>query len=135
MSRVRGKNTSPELRVRKAARSLGLKFRLHPKNLPGKPDLVFPERKFALFVHGCYWHRHLGCPKATAPSSAFWRLKFKTNVTRDARVAKELRKLGWRVGVVWECESKDEVRLSKKIDRMIFVKRKKKSVRTRRRKL
>src|SRR5580693_4845465 len=104
MSRVRGKNTSPELRVRKAAHALGLRFRLHPKYLPGKPDIVFPKRKFVLFVHGCYWHRHPGCSKASAPCSGFWRKKFKMNVARDVRVTKELKKLGWRVGVIWECQ-------------------------------
>src|ERR1700760_4179520 len=86
MSRVRGKNTLPEIRVRKAAHALGLRFRLHRADLAGKPDLVFPKRSLALFVHGCFWHRHPGCPKASAPSSDFWRKKFETNVARDARV-------------------------------------------------
>lgn len=116
MSRVRGKHTSPEIRVRKAARALDLKYKLHPKNLPGKPDLVFPDLKLALFVHGCFWHRHPGCPKATPPSSPFWREKFRINVARDARVTKELRKAGWRVRVIWECESKDAGRLARKIE-------------------
>jgi DNA mismatch endonuclease (patch repair protein) len=104
---------------------LGLKFRLHPRKLPGKPDLVFPDHKFALFVHGCFWHRHPGCPKATAPSSAFWRTKFKTNVERDRRVTKELKKAGWRVAVIWECQTKDPIRMTKKIEKMIFKKTKK----------
>jgi DNA mismatch endonuclease (patch repair protein) len=115
MSRVRGKHTSPEIRVRKAARSVGLKYKLHPKNLPGKPDLIFPDLKLALFVHGCFWHRHTGCPKATRPSSPFWREKFRLNVARDARVTKELRKAGWRVRVIWECDSKDSGRLARKM--------------------
>src|SRR5262245_3918995 len=108
MSRVGGKNTSPELRVRKAAHKLGLRFRLHRRDLPGTPDIVFPKWKIALFVHGCYWHRHHGCRKASPPSSPFWAKKFEANVARDSRVAVQLRKLGWRVVVVWECQTKDK---------------------------
>ena len=106
MSRVRGKNTTPELRVRQAAHALGLRFRLHRADLPGKPDLTFPSRNLAVFVHGCYWHRHSGCPKASAASSPFWAAKFSSNVRRDKRVQKELRSLGWNVLVIWECETK-----------------------------
>jgi len=123
MSRVRGKNTSPEMRVRRAAHGLGLRFRLHPTNLPGKPDLVFPKYNQILFVHGCYWHRHPGCPKASAPSSPFWRQKFRTNVARDIRVTKQLRKLGWRVAVIWECETKDPVRLARRIEGIVLRKK------------
>jgi DNA mismatch endonuclease, patch repair protein len=82
--------------------------------------IVFPKRRFILFVHGCYWHRHPDCPKATAPSSRFWREKFRTNVKRDIRVAKELKKLGWRVGVIWECETKDQDRLPKIIKKLVL---------------
>jgi DNA mismatch endonuclease, patch repair protein len=106
MSRVRGKNTGPELRVRRAAHALGLRFRLHQTDLPGTPDLIFPGRHLAVFVHGCYWHRHPRCPKATAPSSSFWTAKFASNVHRDRRVEKELQSLGWKVIVIWECETK-----------------------------
>lgn len=112
MSRIGGKNTTPELRVRKAAHALGLRFRLHRKELPGTPDIVFPKRRIALFVHGCFWHRHPGCRKATAPSSEFWAKKFASNVGRDLRVASELKKLGWRVVTIWECETKCAERLS-----------------------
>jgi DNA mismatch endonuclease, patch repair protein len=97
MSRVRGKNTTPELRVRKAAHALGLRFRLHRADLPGKPDLIFPSRHLAVFVHGCYWHRHPNCSKASTPSSPFWAAKFASNVRRDRRVEKQLQSLGWRV--------------------------------------
>ena len=110
MSRVRGKNTSPELRVRKAAHALGLRFRLHPPDLPGKPDLIFPSRHLAVFVNGCFWHRHPGCPKASAPSSSFWAAKFSSNVRRDRRVEGELRSLGWKVVVIWECETKKSLK-------------------------
>lgn len=108
MSRVRGKNTSPEMRVRRAAHALGLRFRLHRKDLPGKPDLVFSARRVALFVHGCFWHRHPGCTKASTPKSRtdFWQAKFDANVARDTRVAAELEDLGWRVATIWECETK-----------------------------
>jgi len=110
MSRVKGKNTSPEMRVRKAAHALGLRFRLHRKDLPGKPDLVFPKHRLAMFVHGCFWHRHPGCTKASIPKSrqAYWNEKFETNTVRDARVEAELKRLGWRVATLWECETKNE---------------------------
>src|ERR1700730_6787194 len=106
MSRVRGRNTSRELRVRKAAHAVGLRFRLHRKDLPGTPDLVFPKMHLALFVHGCFWHRHPGCPKASFSSSQDWADKFASNIARDARVASDLKRLGWRVVVIWECETK-----------------------------
>lgn len=108
MSRVRGKDTSPEMRVRSASHALGLRFRLHRKDLPGKPDLVFPKFRVAIFVHGCFWHRHTGCRKAGMPKSRtdFWQAKFDANVSRDARVADELHRLGWQVETLWECETK-----------------------------
>jgi DNA mismatch endonuclease (patch repair protein) len=106
MARIRGKNTSPEIALRKALHALGLRFRLHCPSLPGKPDLVFPKYKAIVFVHGCFWHRHTGCKIATTPKSNtdFWLDKFDKNVARDTRVTQLLRDLGWRVFVVWECE-------------------------------
>lgn len=108
MSRVRSKDTLPEMRVRRAAHALGLRFRLHRKNLPGRPDLVFPKHRVAMFVHGCFWHRHPGCSKASTPKSRtdFWQGKFDTNVTRDQQVSIELVEAGWRVMTIWECETK-----------------------------
>lgn len=108
MSKVRGRNTSPEMRVRRAAHALGLRFRLHRRDLPGTPDLVFPRLRTALFVHGCFWHRHPGCKKASVPGTrtAYWGEKFLTNVERDRRVSSELQLAGWRVVVVWECQTK-----------------------------
>lgn len=108
MSRVRGKHTTPEMRVRRAAHKMGLRFRLHRKDLPGKPDLVFAKHKVALFVHGCFWHRHPNCRKASAPKSriGYWQDKFAQNVERDARVKEKLTSLGWRVSTIWECETK-----------------------------
>lgn len=108
MSRVRAKDTSPEKRVRQAAHALGLRFRLHRNDLPGKPDLTFPKHRVALLVHGCFWHRHPGCRKATDPKSRedYWQAKFAANVERDLRVAEQLAELGWRVATIWECETK-----------------------------
>jgi len=122
MSRVRGKNTSPELKVRRAAHGMGLRFRLHRRDLPGTPDLVFPRLRTVVFVHGCFWHRHHGCRKASVPGSRtdFWNEKFDRNVGRDERVAAELRGLGWKVVVVWECEAKNPVKLADIIQRELI---------------
>jgi DNA mismatch endonuclease (patch repair protein) len=120
MSRVRGKNTTPELRVRRLAHSLGLRFRLHRRDLPGCPDIVLPRRRVALFVHGCFWHRHPGCPKNSPPSSPFWANKFASNVVRDARVAAQLKTLGWIVVVIWECETRDSKKLLEIIRRRVM---------------
>jgi DNA mismatch endonuclease (patch repair protein) len=113
MSRVPSKHTTPEIRVRRAAHALGLRFRLHRKDLPGKPDLVFPKFGIVLFVHGCFWHRHGGCPKATIPKSReeFWREKFARNVVRDLENENALITQGWRVSTIWECETKDAKKL------------------------
>jgi DNA mismatch endonuclease (patch repair protein) len=117
MSRVRGKNTTPELTVRKAAHSLGLRFRLHRRDLPGTPDLVFPKWKTVIFVHGCFWHRHVGCAKASVPKTrvCYWTEKFRHNVKRDRRNQKLLRDTGWSVLTVWECEAKNPKHLAAKI--------------------
>ena len=113
MSRVKSKNTSPEVRVRQVAHALGLRFRLHRKNLPGRPDLVFPKHKVAILVHGCFWHRHRGCSKASMPKSRieYWQKKFDTNVARDTETEKELLRLGWRVLIVWECMTREPTAL------------------------
>lgn len=109
MARISCKGTKPELTVRKLAHSLGYRFRLHRRDLPGSPDLVFPGRKLVLFVHGCFWHRHEGCRFAYTPKSnvEFWQTKFKNNVARDERAERELERLGWRVATLWECETTD----------------------------
>lgn len=108
MRAVRRKDTTPELRVRRLAHRLGLRFRLHRHDLPGTPDMVFPRWRIALFVHGCFWHRHSGCRYATMPATRreFWEAKFTANQARDRRQAEQLRSLGWRVVVVWECETR-----------------------------
>jgi DNA mismatch endonuclease (patch repair protein) len=107
MSGIRGKDTKPELLVRRALHASGLRFRLHRKDLPGKPDIVLPRYQAAVLVHGCFWHRHTGCRYATTPSTntAFWQNKLDGNAERDARQLRELRRLGWRTFVVWECQA------------------------------
>ncbi|MCJ2069321.1 very short patch repair endonuclease [Methylobacterium sp. J-030] len=114
MGNVRGKDTTPEMRVRKLAHALGYRFRLHRRDLRGSPDLVFPSRRKAIFVHGCFWHRHPGCRKASTPKTRieFWQAKFARNVERDARNERELRAAGWDVLTIWECETRDPEILS-----------------------
>lgn len=105
MSRVRRRDTKPELALRRALHHQGFRYRIDYRGLPGSPDIVFPKWRTALFVHGCYWHRHAGCHKASSPSSnvEFWEEKFHRNVERDARNLRQLTDAGWRVGTVWEC--------------------------------
>ena len=106
MSRIRGRNTKPELRIRSLLHRAGFRFRLHKKGLPGRPDIVLAKYRTAIFVHGCFWHRHRGCKNTTTPSTRFdfWQKKFGDNVSRDARNRAELEADGWRVLTVWECE-------------------------------
>ena len=108
MSRIRNGNTKPERLVRSLLHTMGYRFRLHRKDLPGRPDIVLPSRRTVILVHGCYWHRHPGCRFAYTPKSnlAFWQAKFNENVSRDRRQYTQLCDLGWRVITVWECETK-----------------------------
>lgn len=105
MARIRGKDTKPELALRRALHALGFRYRLHVKGLPGKPDIVMPKYNAVIFVHGCFWHRHRGCRHATTPLTRqdFWTAKFDNNVARDIVVRSALAKAGWRVATVWEC--------------------------------
>lgn len=105
MSGIGPKDTKPEMILRRALHSMGFRFRLHDKRLPGKPDLVFPGRRAVVFVHGCFWHRHDDCRYAATPATRpeFWAAKFDGNVSRDARAREALLRAGWRFGVVWEC--------------------------------
>jgi len=107
MSRIRSADTKPEMLVRSYLHENGFRFRLHVKDLPGHPDIVLPKYKTVVEVRGCFWHRHQGCRSATTPSSNtdFWQAKFKRNVERDKQHADELKALGWRLIVVWECET------------------------------
>jgi DNA mismatch endonuclease (patch repair protein) len=120
MARIRGKDTKPELLVRQMIHALGFRFRLHRRDLPGTPDIVFPRLRKIIFVHGCFWHRHQ-CRFAYTPKSntEFWNRKFSANVERDSRSVGELRALGWRVFVVWECQTKEPSCLLVKIDRFL----------------
>jgi DNA mismatch endonuclease (patch repair protein) len=105
MQGIRGKNTRPEIAVRKALFAAGYRFRLHRRDLPGAPDVVLPSRKVAIFVHGCFWHMHRGCRLARTPTSRsdFWKNKLEGNARRDLRSIEALMKLGWRTLIVWEC--------------------------------
>lgn len=106
MSRIRGRDTAPELTLRSLLHRAGYRFRLHDRKLPGRPDIVLPKYKAAILVHGCFWHRHDGCSNATTPSTRrdFWQAKFDGNVARDRANEHRLRDLGWLGIVVWECE-------------------------------
>ena len=112
MSAVKGKDTKPELLVRKLLHALGYRFRIQRKDLPGRPDIVLPRYKTAVFVNGCFWHRHEGCKYASTPStnSEFWEKKFTANVERDARNYAALKDQGWNVLIIWECEVKEILR-------------------------
>lgn len=117
MSRIRSKDTSPEKRVRSFLHKAGFRFRLHDKKLPGSPDIVLPKYRTVIFVHGCFWHRHPECkqgayfPKNPKQGVKFWQDKFEKNVERDSRNKEALIKAGWKVIVVWECETKTEEQL------------------------
>jgi DNA mismatch endonuclease (patch repair protein) len=117
MSRIRGKDTVPELKVRSLIHKLGYRFRLHSKTLPGKPDLVFSGRKKIIFVHGCFWHGHEGCPKGKLPKSKldYWEPKLSENKRRDMKALRELKAEGWKALVVWQCELKDIEKLKSRI--------------------
>jgi len=116
MSRIRARDTAPERLVRSLLHKEGYRFRLHT-GLPGTPDIVLPKYRSVILVHGCFWHRHRSCKYAYTPKSrqSFWQTKFVTNVARDRQVRRQLKKLGWRVIIVWECETKDLHSLRPKI--------------------
>ena len=117
MSAIKSKNTKPEFAVRKLLHSMGYRFRLHRKDLPGSPDIVLPKYKTVIFVHGCFWHRHENCKYASTPKTRkeFWENKFKVNVKRDADIQEKIKNIGWQSVVIWECELKDMKNLKLKI--------------------
>jgi DNA mismatch endonuclease, patch repair protein len=121
MRAVKGKDTSPEMLVRRVLRSLGFRFALHSAALPGKPDVVLKARKTAIFVNGCFWHGHDCARGARVPKTnrAYWTAKIGRNVARDRASLRALRKLGWRPVVVWECTLKDEARLRRRLQRLL----------------
>ena len=120
MRRVRGKDTKPEIAVRRVAHALGYRFRLHRRDLPGSPDIVFPKLRKAIFVHGCYWHRH-DCKKATVPKSnvSFWQNKFEANIERDRRNLVSLSEMGWLTMIVWQCETEKEENIAEMISNFL----------------
>lgn len=121
MRLVHSRDTGPEKIVRTLLHGLGFRFRLHRKDLPGNPDIVLPKYSTVVFVHGCFWHRHAGCPRATTPAvnQEYWLPKFERTVKRDRRNVSELQRQGWHVIVVWECELRDRERLAKRLKEAI----------------
>ncbi len=121
MAAVRPVDTKPEFIVRRLVHGMGYRYRLHRRDLPGTPDLVFPARRAVVFVHGCFWHRHEGCALARIPKSRveFWTRKLEGNRERDARELKELRATGWRVLIIWECELKNPKTLARRLRRFL----------------
>ena len=120
MANIKGKNTKPEITIRSLLHRQG--FRLHDKSLPGKPDLVLRKYKAVIFVHGCYWHRHENCKLANTPkqNKEFWRKKFAANLRRDGEVYYQLKRLGWRTAVIWECAIRDKKNLPDYIKTLTF---------------
>jgi DNA mismatch endonuclease, patch repair protein len=121
MSRIRGENTRPEMFVRSLLHSLGYRFRLNRKDIPGKPDIVLPKYRTVIFVHGCFWHRHQNCALAYNPKSNldFWQKKFARNIERDAEVSAALRVAGWKQLVIWECDLRDPIGLTRRLRRSL----------------
>jgi DNA mismatch endonuclease, patch repair protein len=121
MALIRGRNTEPELVVRRLAWSMGYRYRLHRKQLPGRPDLVFTNRHKVVFIHGCFWHQHKRCKQYVMPKTRleFWLPKLYLNVVRDVRNKRKLQKAGWKVLTLWECELKNKQKLSERLQRFL----------------
>ena len=121
MSAIKSKNTKPEIAVRKLLYSMGYRFRLHRKDLPGSPDIVLPKYKTVIFVHGCFWHRHENCKYTSTPKTRqeFWENKFNSNKKRDQKIQKEIIDLGWKFIIIWECETHNIQPLEEKIKRLL----------------
>ena len=117
MSAIKSKNTKPEIEVRKLLHSMGFRFRLHRKDLPGSPDIFLPKFKTVIFVHGCFWHRHENCMYSSTPKTRvqFWEKKFNSNILRDLENQKKIKDIGLRSIIVWECELKNKIELEKKL--------------------
>jgi DNA mismatch endonuclease, patch repair protein len=121
MGRISGKDTGPEKRVRSLLHRLGYRFRLHDKALPGRPDIVLRQYRTVIFVHGCFWHRHRGCRYAYSPKSRveFWEEKFAQNILRDQDAQAALVHAGWRVAIMWECETRDLAALAERVRKLL----------------
>jgi len=122
MRAIRKTNTKPEIAVRRLLHAMGLRFRLHRRDLPGSPDIVLPRHRAVVLVHGCFWHQHAGCRHANVPRTRpeYWLPKLARNVQRDAEAEAALQALGWRVLVIWECEIKEEVALHARVKAFLF---------------
>jgi DNA mismatch endonuclease (patch repair protein) len=122
MGRVKNRDTKPELAVRSMVHRMGFRFRLHTQELPGNPDIVLPRLHKIIFVHGCFWHGHMKCERAKRPTTRqdFWDKKLNGNIERDKRSHGKLRRMGWKVLVVWECETRSPDKLSKKLRRFLY---------------
>lgn len=121
MSRIKGRNTSPEKKVRSLIHKMGYRFRINVTKLPGNPDIVLPRHRKIIFVHGCFWHGHKGCSRSKRPTSniEFWDKKISGNIKRDAKVKKELELSSWKVFVIWQCETKKSDNLKKRLEEII----------------
>lgn len=121
MSRVRGRDTKPEMLVRSCVHRMGFRFRVHRRDLPGNPDIVLPRHRKVIFVHGCFWHGHRGCPRSKRPTTneEFWGKKLDGNIRRDRRFGRELRHMGWKMLVVWQCETRKPDKLLRKLERFL----------------
>lgn len=124
MAKIRSKNTAPELKIRRILTGFGIKFRLHVSALPGKPDVVIAKAKKIIFVNGCFWHQHKNCRRAVAPKSnrKYWTAKLKRNIEKQKEDIKKLRKDGWKILLVWECQTGNEISLKKKIEKFLYEK-------------
>ena len=127
MSRVKGRDTQPEIIVRSLIHRMGFRFRLHRRDLPGNPDIVLPRHRRVVFVHGCFWHGHKVCPRSKRPTTheSFWNNKLDGNIKRDKRYRRELRRMGWRVLVGGECETRKPEKLLAKLERLLHVEQEK----------
>lgn len=121
MSRIKSRDTTPELAVRLALRKLGYKYRLHRRDLPGKPDIVLPKYRVVIFVHGCFWHQHAGCIDCSDPktNTKYWRPKLLANVKRDRKYRRRLRRIGWTAIMIWECQTKKAENLRDRLKRQM----------------
>lgn len=121
MGRVKGRDTKPEILVRSFVHRMGYRFRIHRRDLPGNPDIVFPRHGKVIFVHGCFWHGHEGCPRSKRPTTnkSFWNAKLDGNIERDKRIRRALQRMGWKVFVVWQCEMQEPEKLLLKLERIL----------------
>jgi len=123
MSKISGKETKPEILVRKILFANGFRYRKNDKRYPGKPDIVLPSYKTVIFINGCFWHGHKNCEKAKLPKTnyKFWENKIEVNIQRDKRNYEQLKKLGWNVVIIWQCELNNREKIKKNIDKLILI--------------